>query len=690
MSNVPFMMYDGHYTMHNKIYPETDNFYQYFLIGLVHYELDYKTTKYGINGQEILPYNGTDRLISNLNGITIESDNEDQLYLITKAGRYKLSPKDGFILLVTFLIEHCRMASHAILHGSVRSQFDYARDFTHYESLLNITIDYCNQYGISTGVDQDVIFDPTIHTESRYWKHSKMKLESCKRSYHKIILDALITRAPIVVTGGTGTGKTKVIPKLIWFYNLMIYSIKQFFRKLDKNSTVLAFPKRSLARTNTLNYLTELGYSDPEGSPFNLIIGKKTKITLTNTSLRHPAFVIGTSESLFTLSDIMTLIIDEFHEHDMKSDFLFTSRKSIHKAVITATPTSNDYQYFERFMPGYLVCHIDHSMLFPVDVKPIKDYNSIRDAISKLRLASNESAMVFLPTKDIIHSFVTEFSLMNSVAFYGANSTEATARIIELEAIPKSFIVFATTAAESSITIPSLTYVIDSGLDRKPESQFKRFKTLIWKTRTSYINYSRYLQRRGRLGRLKPGVFIPAYDPEKLSRSVPMPFDNGNSIGYVILIIAFKATIDNIMLEFTQARWDKLHDILLTLLIGDPQDILLQISGKKPFTFQLPFDNATYMSWIQWPESIKYMIDPNVTKADKEQYMQLWDRESDETKNEIFSKIVNKDKVPRKIVRWIQHNRFKLISDDSEFEFKTDSTLDTYKTYSFYSSEFYK
>ncbi|MBF0236949.1 MAG: hypothetical protein HQM12_04525 [SAR324 cluster bacterium] len=71
----------------------------------------------------------------------------------------------------------------------------------------------------------------------------------------------------------------------------------------------------------------------------------------------------------------------------------------------------------------------------------------------------------------------------------------------------------ATNIAETSITIPGIRYVIDSGLARisrfNPKNQTQRLPV-------EFISRSSALQRSGRAGRMESGVCIRLYSEETL------------------------------------------------------------------------------------------------------------------------------------------------------------------------------
>ena len=79
-------------------------------------------------------------------------------------------------------------------------------------------------------------------------------------------------------------------------------------------------------------------------------------------------------------------------------------------------------------------------------------------------------------------------------------------------------VVLATNVAETSVTIPGVRYVVDSGLARisryNPRARVKRL-------RVEAVSRASAVQRKGRCGRIGPGVCIRLYSEEDFARRPP-------------------------------------------------------------------------------------------------------------------------------------------------------------------------
>lgn len=86
--------------------------------------------------------------------------------------------------------------------------------------------------------------------------------------------------------------------------------------------------------------------------------------------------------------------------------------------------------------------------------------------------------------------------------------------------IEQGSIFFSTTVAETSLTFPSLRYVIDTGMINLPVYDFKTHQTVLKEVRAAE---STIKQRLGRLGRTQPGDYYALYDFDVGEKKFPTP-----------------------------------------------------------------------------------------------------------------------------------------------------------------------
>jgi len=141
--------------------------------------------------------------------------------------------------------------------------------------------------------------------------------------------------------------------------------------------------------------------------------------------------------------------------------------------------------------------------------------HQVADAVERALRAESGSILVFLPGAGEIRR--TETLLgdrvkgpnIDIVALYGALDAREQDRAISPSPPGRRKVVLATSIAETSLTIEGVRVVVDSGLSRVP-----RYEPDVGLTRLETVRVSRAAadQRRGRAGRVEPGVCYRLWD----------------------------------------------------------------------------------------------------------------------------------------------------------------------------------
>lgn len=538
------------------------------------------------------------------------------------------------------------------------------KDTFEYYVLLSLTIDYCVIIGVLTTTNVNLKYrENDGFIDSSHWKVNSRRSDANNPKYHLEVIEVIKNKNPCIVTGGTGTGKTLVIPKLIYYYYRIYTSDIYFQTNIYSPDMIIAFPRKFLAGDNYSKYNSNLGYEVllkfdkitkvrtiddkfKEDSPLILLAGGE-RTSATNPP--KPNFVIGTSESLYRFADTTTLaIVDEFHEHDLRSDILFAilKKKNAQLIIITATPSANDVKLFPKFLPNSNRINIVaktplevNTIIRPYDSLKKKDYiNKVKDIINSVafKISYGQGILVFLPRiidterlatvmKDILKDF-------DILTFYSSNSKDNGNLIQTIEDSSKLLII-ATQAAESSITFPTLVYVIDTGLEIminvEPTKDIRSYNS---KPVLQYINKYQYLQRKGRVGRTANGSVILLYDPSKLTEITKTILDD-NLTSLVILMIKYNLTLDDLFVTPTDAQ--------LTLY----KKALSIVTSSK---INISLIDLSYLKNIYWIETIIYLSTSYITKSDKDLYLKLWDSEEYNNYNSIYNNIAIKSSVPKR------------------------------------------
>ena len=235
------------------------------------------------------------------------------------------------------------------------------------------------------------------------------------------------------------------------------------------------------------------------------------------------------------------IVIDEAHERSLNIDILLGIFKTVLKEradfkLIVASATL-DAKLFEEFYENSCVMEAE-GRTFPVDVEYFFDgsaaaraaldisgkgdsglLDEARDAILDLETRHRDHLLCFLPTERDIQDLAGELAHeLDSASFdilplYGRMSPDEQRRIFKHTG--KTRVVLATNIAETSLTIPGIAYVVDTGMARI--SRYNA-QSRIQGLPVEEISKASARQRTGRAGRVKPGVCIRLYSPEEFEK----------------------------------------------------------------------------------------------------------------------------------------------------------------------------
>ncbi|MDI1325263.1 MAG: ATP-dependent helicase HrpB [Brevundimonas sp.] len=323
-----------------------------------------------------------------------------------------------------------------------------------------------------------------------------------------------------VLAAPPGAGKTTVVPLALlgepW---------------LGGGKVLVLEPRRLAARAAAERMASSLGEQagDTVGYRTRLQsrIGPRTRIEVI-------------TEGVFTrmilddpgLEGVGAVLFDEFHERSLDADLgLALARESqgllredLRLLVMSATL---DIAGVSGLLGGAPVIEAEGQM-FPVETRYLgrNAAERIEEAVTRaVRLALNEqtgSVLVFLPGQGEIHRTAQRLKdavrdpSVDIAPLYGALDAKDQDRAIRPAGPGRRKVVLATAVAETSLTIEGVRVVIDGGLSRVP-----RFEASSGLTRLATVRVSRSSaeQRRGRAGRVEPGVCYRLWD-EAASRGL--------------------------------------------------------------------------------------------------------------------------------------------------------------------------
>jgi ATP-dependent helicase HrpB len=333
---------------------------------------------------------------------------------------------------------------------------------------------------------------------------------------------ALVATNAAVLAAPPGAGKTTVVPLAL---------LDQPW--LGGRKVLVLEPRRLAARAAAERMARTLGESAGE------TVGYRTRLQ-SRTGPRTRVEVI--TEGVFTrmilddpgLDGVCAVLFDEFHERGLDADLgLALARESqgvlrddLRLLVMSATL---DIAGVARLLDGAPVIEAQGRM-FPVETRYLGRDAAERfeDAVARAVLQAlgeeTGSILVFLPGQGEIHRTAQRLKErvrdpgVEVVPLYGALDKGEQDRAIAPAVPGRRKVVLATSVAETSLTIEGVRVVIDGGLSRVP-----RFEPSSGLTRLATVRVSRSSaeQRRGRAGRVEPGVCYRLWDEAQTRGLVP-------------------------------------------------------------------------------------------------------------------------------------------------------------------------
>ncbi|MGL1904186.1 MAG: ATP-dependent RNA helicase HrpA [Fibrobacterales bacterium] len=324
-----------------------------------------------------------------------------------------------------------------------------------------------------------------------------------------------------IIQGDTGSGKTTQIPK-------MCMELGLGFRGVIGCTQ----PRRIAALSIADRLREETGEND--------LIGHKIRfLEQAPDSLHVKVMTDGILLQEFKtdrfLNQYSCIILDEAHERSLNIDILLGILKPLLKKrrdlKLIITSATIDAEHFSQYFDKAPILEVDGRM-FPVTVDywdtdeiaeeyELESYSmtdATIDAIKHVQNQGPDHLLCFLPTEKDIHEVEKGLDSISKdfliLPLFGRLSPQEQKRIFAPSNKPK--IVLSTNIAETSLTIPGIAYVIDTGYAR-----VSRFcsQSHIQGLPIEKISQASANQRKGRAGRVKPGTCIRLYSEENfLSR----------------------------------------------------------------------------------------------------------------------------------------------------------------------------
>jgi ATP-dependent helicase HrpA len=334
---------------------------------------------------------------------------------------------------------------------------------------------------------------------------------------HDDLLAAISNHQVVVIAGETGSGKTTQIPKLC-------LELGRGIRGTIGHTQPRRIAARSVAERIAEELDTEVGDSIGYAVRFTDRVGDSTLVKLMTDGI-----LLAEIQRDRLLRNYDTIIIDEAHERSLNIDFLLgylrqlLPRRPDLKVIITSATI--DPQRFAEYFAGAPIIEVS-GRSYPVEVRyrPIVDMNAgsderdqvtaICDAVTELRREPPGDVLVFLSGEREIRDAADALNAMTLpdtevLPLYARLSTAEQHRVFQSHRGRR--IVLATNVAETSLTVPGIKYVIDTGTARI--SRYSQ-RTKVQLLPIEAISQASAKQRAGRCGRTSDGICIRLYSQD--------------------------------------------------------------------------------------------------------------------------------------------------------------------------------
>ena len=332
------------------------------------------------------------------------------------------------------------------------------------------------------------------------------------------ILDAIKSNQVVVVAGETGSGKTTQLPKICLEAGLG-----------RKGLIGHTQPRRLAARTVSARIAEELN------TELGAIVGYQVRFTDkvsddTMVKVMTDGILLSEIKRDKYLHRYDAIIIDEAHERSLNIDFLLGYLKQLLpkrpelKIIITSATIDVD-RFSKHFSEAPVISVSGRS--YPVDIEYWFDEAADTDDLSlpelveqvlheipkeeKKRAWQMGDVLVFLPGEREIrevsqHLRHSDFRDTEIVPLYARLSNAEQSKIFQSHAGRR--VVLSTNVAETSITVPGIRYVIDSGLVRMSRYSYR---SKIQRLPIERVSQASANQRAGRCGRVAEGICFRLY-----------------------------------------------------------------------------------------------------------------------------------------------------------------------------------
>jgi ATP-dependent helicase HrpA len=335
------------------------------------------------------------------------------------------------------------------------------------------------------------------------------------------LAEAIAAHPVVIVAGETGSGKTTQLPKIALLAG-----------RGRAGRIGLTQPRRLAARSAARRLAEELG------SPLGDLVGFETRFE----RALGEATVIKCMTDGILLAELAgdrrllaydTLILDEVHERSLNIDFLLGYLRDLRpirpELRLVLSSATLEAERLAEYFGGAPVFRIE-GRAHPVEIRwrppaPEEELGAaVESVLGEIEAESGEGdVLVFLPgereIRELSHRLRDRLRPRWEVLpLYARLPAKVQDQVFRPGQARR--LVLATNVAETSLTVPRIRYVIDSGLARVMRY---RPRLGIGRLGLEPIAKAAAVQRAGRCGRLGPGVCYRLYDEEDFAKRPAQP-----------------------------------------------------------------------------------------------------------------------------------------------------------------------
>ena len=287
----------------------------------------------------------------------------------------------------------------------------------------------------------------------------------------KEISEAISNHQVVILAGETGSGKTTQLPKIC-------LEIGRGIDGLIGHTQPRRLAARTVANRIAEEMQTELGDLVGFQTRFQQSLSARNLVKVMTDGI-----LLAETQHDRWLNNYDTIILDEAHERSLNVDFLMGYLKQLlvrrRDLKLIVTSATLDVERIARYFAGAPVITVK-GRTYPVDVRyrpllseaddadDISVNSDIRDTIEELQKIGRGDVLVFLPGEREIREASSALRNLRDRfdvhALYARLSPAEQHRIFHQGAKPR--IILSTNVAKTSLTVPGIRYVIDTGTAR--------------------------------------------------------------------------------------------------------------------------------------------------------------------------------------------------------------------------------